>query len=108
MNFLDEIKKIGTDVESFLKAVVSGASTLQKVWSTLSGPTIAAAGAVFYDVVQAVSSGESAAASAASGNALGAFALSETTLGLVQKVVADFKAGSATVKADFEALGIKL
>ncbi len=108
MNFLDEVKKIGGDVVGFLKAIVNGAATLQTIWSKLSGPTLAAAAAVFYDTVKSLAAGESAAAAASTGNITGAITLSETTVSLVMKVIADCKSGAATIKADFEALGIKL
>jgi len=108
MSFLTEIEGLGEKVESFLTTIVKGASTLQKIWGSLSGPVLAAGAAVFYDVVTTLASGESAAAAAAGGNVTQAITLSETTYGLVQKVIADAKAGVATVKTDFDNLGIKL
>ena len=69
---------------------------------------LAAAAAVFYDVVKTVAAAESAASAASTGNVMGAITLSETTIGLVKQVVSDFKTGEATVIADFKTLGIKL
>jgi len=108
MSLISEVEKVGSTVANFLKSIVTGAATLQKIWSALSGPTLAAAAAVFYDVVNTAKSGESTAEAAASGNFSGAVTLSETTIGLIKKVVADAKAGEKTIVADFEALGIKL
>jgi hypothetical protein len=108
MSFLSDLEAGGKKIEDFLKDIVNGASQLQLIWKGLSGPTLAAAAAVFYDVTKAVSAGESAAASAASGNIPGAITLSETTIGLVKQVVTDFKAGEKTIVTDFEALNIKL
>ena len=108
MGVLSEIEAEGQKIENFLENVASGAKKLQGDFSQLSGPTLAAASAVFYDVVKAEASGTSAVAAAESGNIPSAFALSETTIGLVKQVVSDFKAGEKTVVADFAALNIKL
>ncbi len=108
MSIFSDIAKVGVKIEDFLGFVSEGAKKLQAIYSALSGPTLAAGAAVFYDVVKAVASGESAASAAASGNVVQAVTLSETTLSLVKTVVADFKAGEKTVVSDFEALGIKL
>ena len=108
MSILTEVEKVGSTIANFLKSIVTGAATLQKIWSALSGPTLAAAAAVFYDVVKAVSSAESVAEDAAKGDFSGAVTLSETTIGLIKQVVTDAKAGEKAIVADFEALGIKL
>lgn len=108
MSILTEVESIGAKIEGFLKTVVSGAATLQRIWGNLSGPTLAACAAVFYDVVKTATAAESAGTDAASGNVLGAISLSETTVGLVKQLVADAKAGEKQIVADFEALGIKL
>jgi len=78
------------------------------IYSALSGPVLAAVAAVFYDVVKAVAAGQAAAAAAGTGNVPLAITLSETTIGLVQKVVTDGKAGEKTIAADLSALGITL
>jgi hypothetical protein len=108
MSLWTDLESAGTKVETFLSNIASGAKKLAAIYSALSGPTIAAVSAVFYDVVKAVASGESAAASASTGNIAGAITLSETTITLVKQVVTDFKSGEKTIVADFEALGIKL
>ncbi len=108
MSILTEVEKVGSTVANFLKSVVSGAATLQKIWSALSGPTLAAAAAVFYDVVKTVAAAQIAATDASTGNFTGAVTLSETTIGLVQQVVSDAKSGEKTIVSDFESLGIKL
>jgi len=108
MSLLSEVESIGAKIEGFLKAIVTGAATLQKIWGNLSGPTLAAASAVFYDVVKTATAAESAAADASSGNILGAITLSETTVGLIKQLVADAKAGEKQIVADFDALGVKL
>lgn len=108
MSLISEVESIGAKIEGFLKAVVSGAATLQKIWGNLSGPTLAACAAVFYDVMKTATAAESVATDAASGNVLGAITLSETTVGLVRQLVTDAKAGEKQIVADFDALGIKL
>jgi len=108
MSILTDIEKAGSKIGDFLKYLVTGAKKLQTIYGALSGPVIAASMAVFYDVVKVVSSAEAAAAATASGNAPLTVTLSETTIGLVKQVVADFKSGEKTIVADFEALNIKL
>lgn len=105
--FLDLVAA-GKKVEDFLNSVVKGARALEAIWGALSGPVLAAAAAVFYDVVKTVAAAESAASAASTGNVAGAITLSETTLGLVKQIITDFKAGEGTILADFKALGIKL
>lgn len=107
-NIFTDIVSAGQKIENFLQNIVNGAKTLQAVYSKLSGPTLAAVAAVFYDVSKTVAAGTAAAGAAESGNIPSAFTLSETTLGLVKQVVADAKAGEKTIVADFEALNIKL
>lgn len=107
MSFLTEVEALGTKVENFIATVVKGTATLQKIWGALSGPTLAAAAAVFYDVVTTLSDADSAAQAAATGNVLSTVTLSQTTITAVQKVIADAKAGEATVVADFKALDLK-
>jgi hypothetical protein len=106
--FFSDLVSSGKKVEDFLTSVAKGAKTLGAIWGTLSGPVLAAAAAVFYDVVKTVAAVESAASAASTGNVTGAITLSETTIGLVKQVVSDFKAGEATVTADFKALAIKI
>lgn len=108
MSVFSDLEKVGEKVENFLLYVATGAKKLQAIYAALSGPTLSAAAAVFYDVVKTVAAGESAAAAASSGNVASAVTLSETTISLVKTVVSDFKAGEKTVVADFEALGVKL
>jgi hypothetical protein len=108
MSFLSDIETAGKKIGDFLTGVVDGARNLQKIYGALSGPVIAASMAVFYDVVKTVSAAQSTAGAAESGNVPLAISLSQTTIGLVESVVADFKAGEKTIVADFEALNIKL
>jgi hypothetical protein len=108
MSLWTDITGAGIKIENFLIELSSGAKKLQAIYSTLSGPTLAAVAAVFYDVVKTVSAAESAATSAETGNIPGAITLSETTLTLVKQVVTDFKSGVKTVEADLTALGITL
>lgn len=106
--FFEDLVSGGKKVADFLTTVANGAKTLATIWSKLSGPTLAAAQAVFYDVVKTAAAAESAGAAAASGNVLGAVTLSETTISLVKQVVADGKVAESVVAADLKALGIKL
>lgn len=108
MSIFTEIESVGEKIGSFLQHVASGAKQLQSVYANLSGPTIAAVAAVFYDIAKSIAAGESAAAAASTGNIPAAFALSETTLGLVKQVIADAKNGEKTIVADLAALNIKL
>ena len=108
MSLWTDITGAGEKIESFLTELQSGAKKLQAIYSSLSGVTLPAIAAVFYDVVKTVASAESAAASAETGNVAGAITLSETTLTLVKQTITDAKAGEKAVVADFEALGIKL
>lgn len=103
-----DIEKAGIKVGDFLASIVTGAKKLQAAYATLSGPTLAAATAVFIDVVKAVSAATAAAGAAEAGNFSGAITLSENTVVLVQSVIADGKAGVKTIEADLAALGIKL
>ena len=84
MNLLQEVEAVGSKVEGFLKSVVSGGAKLRAIYSSLSGPVIAASMAVFYDVVKTVAAAEGAATAAAAGNVPLTIKLSETTLGLVE------------------------
>lgn len=108
MSVLSDIEAAGTKIESFLKSIVTGAKTLQTIWGALSGPTLAAGAAVFYDTVKAFNEVEATASAAATGNIPVAITLSETTVSLVKTVVADAKSGVKTIVADFDALNIKL
>jgi len=100
------IASIFSSAEKFLVSVLSGATKLQEIFSKLSTPTATAAATVFYDAVKALEAAEAAAAAAGTGNIPSAVTMSETTFALVKQVVADAKAGEATVVADFKALGI--
>lgn len=104
MNILSEVEAIGTKIGSFLTAVVKGAATLQSIWGNLSGPTLAVAAAIFYDVVKLATAGGAEASALESGNFGGVVALSPTTLGLLKQFIADVKAGEKQVVADVEAL----
>lgn len=100
------ISSIFGKAEAFLVSVLSGATKLQKIFSSLSTPTVTAASTVFYDVVKAVTAAGEAVADGQTGNIVGAITLSETTLALVRTVVSDAKSGEQTIVADFKALGI--
>lgn len=106
--FFADIEKGGVKIGTFLVNLATGVKNLQKIYSTLSGPTIAAIAAVFYDSVKTVSAATSAGAAAESGNFVVAVTLSETTVSLVKQVVEDAKAGEKVIVADLAALGIKL
>lgn len=108
MSFLTDIEAAGKKIGDFLTDVVTFGQKAKAVYAALSGPTIAASMAVFYDVVKTIGAAEAVAGDAAAGNIPGAITLSETTLGLVKNVVADFKSGEADIVADFKALNIKL
>jgi hypothetical protein len=108
MSLWTDITAAGGKIETFLTDLASGVKRLQSIYSALSGPTLAAVAAVFYDVVKSVASAELAATAAETGNIPGAVTLSETTLTLVKQVVTDAKAGEKVVLADFEALGITI
>lgn len=108
MSIFNELALDGEKIETFLVNLVNGGKKLQALFTSLSPKTLAAASAVFYDVVKTVASAESAASSAASGNLAGAVTLSETTFSLVQGLVADAKSGEAVIVADFKALEIAI
>lgn len=108
MSFFTDIVAAGKKVEDTLLEVVGFATKVKTIYNALSGPTLAAVAAVFYDVVKAVASGEVVAADAAAGDVTGAITISQTTFTLVKQVVTDAKAGEATIVADFKALGITL
>lgn len=108
MSFISDIEAVGMKVEDFLKAVVTGAGTLQAVWGKLSGPTLAVCAAIFSDVLKSALAAESAASDASTGNFLGAVTLSETTISLIQTLVTDAKKGETQIVADFKALGITI
>ena len=108
MSLWTDISNAGIKIQDFLQSISSGVQKLQKMYSALSGPTLAAVAAVFYDVVKAVAAGQAAATAAGSGNVPLAISLSENTISLVKKVVTDGIAGEKTIVADFAALGIKL
>ena len=79
---------------------------MKAVYAALSGPTVAATSAVFYDVMKAALSAEAVATDVQTGNITGAFTLSETTLTLVKQLVSDAKNGEQTIVADLKALGL--
>lgn len=106
MSLISEVESIGAKIEGFLKAVVSGAATLQKIWGNLSGPTLAVAAAIFYDVVKLAGAVSAEGADITAGNFTGAVTLSPTTVALVNQLVADAKAGEKQIVADFDALGV--
>lgn len=106
--FFADIEKGGQKIGTFLVSLATGVKNLQAIYSTLSGPTIAAVAAVFYDAVKAVASATAAASAAETGNFVVAVTLSETTVTLVKQVVIDAKAGEKIIVADLAALGIKL
>ena len=108
MSILSEAESIGLKIEDFLTAVVSGSAKLQKVASSLSGPTLAVIAAVFYDVSKLALSVSAEGADVAAGNFVGAVTLSPTTVALVNQLITDAKAGEKQIVADFQALGIKL
>lgn len=108
LSFLSDIEAAGKKIGDVLTEIVTFGHNIKTVYSALSGPTLAASAAVFYDVVKTVSAAESAASAAATGNVSLSISLSETTIGLVKNVVTDFKSGEATIVADFKALNIKL
>jgi len=108
MSILTEIESEGRKVGEVFLEVVTFAKKMQTIYSALSGPTIAACSAVFYDCVKCVAAGQAAAVAGESANIPLTISLSETTLTLVQKVIADAKAGEQTIVADFKALDITL
>lgn len=107
-SFFGDIAKAGKKIGDVLEDIVLGAAKVKQVYSVISGPTIAASLAVFYDVVKAVAAGTAAAGAAEVGNVPGAVALSEQTLGMVKSLIADSKVEVSQIKADFEMLGIKI
>jgi hypothetical protein len=108
MSFLNELEAAGKKIGDVLTEVVTFGNNIRKVYLALSGPTLAACAAVFYDVVKTIGSAQADAAALQAGNIPATITLSETTLGLVKQVVSDFKSGEQTIVADFKALNIKL
>jgi hypothetical protein len=108
MSLWTDIESTGEKIGTFLINLASGAKKLQTIYNAISGPTLAAIAAVFYDVSKAVAAGTAAAGSAETGNIATTITLSDTTLALVVQAVTDAKNGVTTVVKDFEALNIKL
>lgn len=108
MSILTDIEAGVNKIGTFLQWISNGVKDLQQIYAALSGPTIAASMAVFYDVVKAVAAAKNVAGAVETGNVATAITLSQTTIGLVEKVVTDFAAGEKTIVADFKALNIKL
>lgn len=107
MSVLNEIEAAGKKIGDVLTEIVTFGKKIRTVYSALSGPTLAAVSAVFYDVVKCVAAAQAAAAQAAAGDIPVTITLSETTLGLVKQVVTDAKAGEEAIVADFKALNLK-
>jgi hypothetical protein len=91
---------------SFLVNVFSKVDEVDKTLVALAPATKAAILATFYDVAKTVTSATAAAGAAELGNIPSAFTLSETTLGLIETVVADAKTDGSVIAADFKALAI--
>ena len=108
MSIWTDITAAGEKIEDVLTSIVTFGNKLKAVYAALSGPTLAAVAAVFYDVMKTAVSAETVVQDAEAGNFTGAITLSQTTVTLVKQVAADFKAGEATIVADFKALGITL
>lgn len=106
MSIFSDIVAAGKKIEDVLTDIVTFGNKLKAVYQALSGPTLAAASAVFYDVMKTAISAEAVATDVQTGNIGGAFTLSATTLGLVKQVVADVKAGEGQIVTDLKALGI--
>jgi len=107
MSVLNEIESAGKKIGDVLTDVVNFGRKIRIVYGALSAPTLAAASAVFYDTVKAISAAQAAAAAAEGGAIPATITLSETTLGLVRQVVTDAKAGETEIVADFKALNLK-
>jgi hypothetical protein len=108
MSILNDIEAGINKVGVFLQWISNGVKDLQTIYGALSGPVIAASMAVFYDTVKAIAAAKNVAGAVETGNVATAITLSQTTIGLVEKVYQDFVAGEKTVVADFKALNIKL
>lgn len=106
MNIFSSVITGLTNAEKFLLNLFTKANSYAAIFQKLSPTMIGAIVAVFYDVIKTVSSTESVAATAASGNIPGAVTLSATTLSLVEQVWADAKAGEASVVTAFKALNL--
>lgn len=97
-----------TKAEQFLLRVLTGTNKVISTLSKVSGPTLAALLAVFYDALKTLAAAESAAASVETGNPLSTVQLSATTLALLQNVIADSKTAGSVIADDLKALGITL
>lgn len=106
MSIWSDITAAGKKIEDVLTDIVTFGNKLKAVYAALSGPTVAATSAVFYDVMKAALSAEAVATDVQTGNITGAFTLSETTLTLVKQLVSDAKNGEQTIVADLKSLGL--
>jgi ABC-type transport system involved in cytochrome bd biosynthesis fused ATPase/permease subunit len=105
---LATVEADGVKVGDFITRIVSDAATLDNAFLQLSPSFKAVLAGVMKDAVAIVSSGSAVATAAETGNVTGAATLSVGTISLVQQLIADAKAGSKTLIADFKALNIKL
>jgi len=108
MSIFSDIEAAGKKIGEVLTEIVTFGSKVRSVYQNLSGPTLAASSAVFYDVVKCIAAAQSVAASAEAGNIPAAITLSETTIGLVKQIILDAKAGEAAIVADVKALNLKI
>ena len=108
MSVFSDIEAAGKKIGEVLTEIVTFGSKVRSAYAALSGPTLAATSAVFYDVVKCISAAEAAAANAEAGNFAATITLSETTIGLVRQIIADAKAGEASIVADVKALNLKI
>jgi len=107
MSVFSDIEAAGKKIGEVLTEIVTFGNKVRAAYATLSGPTLAATSAVFYDVVKSIAAAEAAAASAEAGDIPTAVTLSATTIGLVKQVISDAKTGEAAIVADFKALNLK-
>jgi hypothetical protein len=92
--------------ENFLLNVFTKTNAVIATVTKLQPSVLAAMMATFYDVMKTAQAGAGAATAASSGNVLGAITLSNTTLALLQQVLADGATDTSLIAADLKALGI--
>lgn len=101
--------EIGTGLSkaaNFLITVFTKTKQVEDAFVALAPATKAAILATAYDVLKTATAAAGAAGAAATGNLPAAFTLSETTLTLIESVIADAKTDASVIAGDLKTLGV--
>jgi hypothetical protein len=105
MSFFSSITSGLSKGIAFIEKVFTQTENYATIVSKLTPTVLAAVLAVFYDVLKFIESSESVATDLTSGQVQAGISIfSSTTIGLLEKVWTDAKAGEANVVAAFKAL----